>query len=610
MSLLNIGVTGLNAARAALTTTSQNVSNVNTAGYHRKAVNQSALYYGPGQFGNTGNGVRVDDIYRVYDSYLDKAVQTATSSSKYYDTQYAYLDQLDQIISSSTTGLAPRMQDLFTSIQSLSSDPSSIPARQAMIDKAAALVNTFKSVDIRHEDLRTGINTEIRSGVTSINGLAKQIATLNDQIAKLWQGGSNPPNDLLDQRDQALTELNKYIGATSVPLDDGTINVFMGNGQSLVLGAQTFELEAIQSKADASELTVGYKGTGIELPKTLLTGGSLGGALEMRDTLNKSQQQLGAIAVSLVSSFNAQHQQGVDRNGNPGKEFFGLDFNFPEFNTAFNVASGQNPGAPVTHPVNLQNLTPEQTEVVNRFALRALSQKVTKPEEIAAASGYVYQAGATNTGDGKVSSYSGLAGMRADLATALGTAPGITVTSDGAGNFTLAGAGLTTPPYSIIPAPGTTGGYKVVHTSPTGQQTDAGFEFTMTGTPAAGDQFQFRRRLPTDPFTETGDNSNLTQLAKLQTAEVVDVGGGKTTLQGAYGQLATMVGSKTNEVKVMKDAQTAILKDAMVSRENVSGVNLDEEAANLLKYQQAYQASSKVVQIAGSLFDSILQAIG
>ena len=605
MSLLNIGVTGLNAARAALTTTSQNVSNVNTAGYHRKAVNQSALYYGPGQFGNTGNGVRVDDIYRVYDSYLDKAVQTATSSSKYYDTQYAYLDQLDQIISSSTTGLAPRMQDLFTSIQSLSSDPSSIPARQAMIDKAAALVNTFKSVDIRHEDLRTGINTEIRSGVTSINGLAKQIATLNDQIAKLWQGGSNPPNDLLDQRDQALTELNKYIGATSVPLDDGTINVFMGNGQSLVLGAQTFELEAIQSKADASELTVGYKGTGIELPKTLLTGGSLGGALEMRDTLNKSQQQLGAIAVSLVSSFNAQHQQGVDRNGNPGKEFFGLDFNFPEFNTAFKAAGGD-PGT--FDPNKLDGLTSDQLAVVNRFALRALSQKVTKPEEIAAASKYVYQADATNTGDGKVSSYSGLAGMHDDLAAALRTAPGIIVTSDGAGKFTL--TGVATPPYSVIPAPGTTGGYKVVHTSPTGQQTDAGFEFTMTGNPAAGDQFQFRQRLPTDPFTETGDNSNLTQLAKLQTAEVVDVGGGKTTLQGAYGQLATMVGSKTNEVKVMKDAQTAILKEAMVSRENVSGVNLDEEAANLLKYQQAYQASSKVVQIAGSLFDSILQAIG
>ena len=334
----------------------------------------------------------------------------------------------------------------------------------------------------------------------------------------------------------------------------------------------------------------------------------------MRDTLNKSQQQIGAIAVSLVSSFNAQHQQGVDRNGNPDKEFFGpdkeffgLDFNFPEFNTAFKAAGGD-PGT--FDPNKLDGLTSDQLAVVNRFALRALSQKVTKPEEIAAASKYVYQADATNTGDGKVSSYSGLAGMHDDLAAALRTAPGITVTSDGAGKFTL--TGVATPPYSVIPAPGTTGGYKVVHTSPTGQQTDAGFEFTMTGNPAAGDQFQFqfRQRLPTDPFTETGDNSNLTQLAKLQTAEVVDVGGGKTTLQGAYGQLATMVGSKTNEVKVMKDAQTAILKDAMVSRENVSGVNLDEEAANLLKYQQAYQASSKVVQIAGSLFDSILQAIG
>ena len=155
------------------------------------------------------------------------------------------------------------------------------------------------------------------------------------------------------------------------------------------------------------------------------------------------------------------------------------------------------------------------------------------------------------------------------------------------------------------PLPGVTGGYQLIDA--TGKNT--GIQFTMTGTPENNDTFEINSRTGA-AFTDTGDNSNLTQLAKLQTAEVVDVGGGKTTLQGAYGQLATMVGSKTNEVKVMKDAQTAILKEAMVSRENVSGVNLDEEAANLLKYQQAYQASSKVVQIAGSLFDSILQAIG
>lgn len=599
MSLFNIGISALNAASAALNTTSQNISNVNTTGYHRKVIAQSAINGVSQSYGFTGNGVQVDDVRRVYDQYLDKQVQSATTASNYFTTQYGYLSQLDNVIGNSTNGLAPRMQDFFAALQGLTSNPASLPSRQAVIDKSSSLVNTFKSVGDSLETIRQGINTEVKSSVTTINGLANQIATLNDQIAKMWSAnGQHLPNDLIDQRDQAVTELNKYITASTVPLSDGTVNVFIGSGQSLVLGNQPMALVAQASTANAAELVVAYQAGGAELPSQLLTGGSLGGALASRTTLDQSMVQLGSVVTSLTTAFNAQHAQGVDKNGDPGSnQFFKLDFDFPEFNTAF-TAVGGNPAT--FNPSNLTALTPAQLDVVNSYAIRALSLGVTSADKLAAASGYVASSAAGNTGTAAVSAVSVDA-----IASASNTAAGGGMTLP----MTLTWNGAATPPgftapagYSITSLPGVTGGYQLIDTG-TGKAT--GLEFTLNGTPATGDAFTLAQR-PAGPMSDTGDNANLLQLIGLQTANIA--GGGSATLQGAYGQLSTYIGSKTNEVKVMMSAQEAVLKEATVARENVSGVNLDEEAANLLRFQQAYQAASKVIQINNTLFDSVLSA--
>lgn len=590
-SIFGIAVTGLNAARAALNTTSQNISNVNTQGYHRKTIDQSALYPISSGYGFPGDGVEVTDVRRVYDKFLDRQVQTATSANSFYETQTSYLEQLDAVVANSTTGLSPRIQSFFSALQTLSSNTSSIASRQALVDQSSSLVTAFKSADDRIQELRSGVNTELRSSVTAINGLAQQVAALNKQISQLTrQDGVHMPNDLIDQRDQSITELNKYINATSVPLSDGTVNLFIGNGQSLVLSGDAYTLEAKASAANPEELSVFYAGSAsFELPSNLLSGGSVGGALAVRATLDDTQTRLGAMVMNFAESFNKQHALGVDKNGDAGSnEFFKLNYNFPPF------------AAPVVlDPTNAQQ---------QQFAMRALSLGVTQADKIAAASSFT-NTPATATQSAKLSSLSiDNASMTNNaLVTSIQGGSTLAVAYDNAGALTV-----TTPAagYQVLSVPGQSGGYKVL-TSPAGDDTGVRFKVAGALNGTGGGSFNITQRVIPSPLLEQADNSNLLALTGLQTANVISVPGitAKTSLQGAFGQMVTAVGSKTNEVKVVGVAKQNVLTEVSQAREAVSGVNLDEEASNLLRFQQAYQASSKVIQVAGGLFDSVLQAI-
>lgn len=699
--ILNIGVSGLNAARAALNVTSQNISNVNTDGYHRKALVQSAMYPQNLGYGFPGQGVELNDVQRIYDRFLDKQVQTATASNSYYETQFSYMKQLDDVIANSTNGISPRLQQFFSSVQTLTSDPSSIPSRQAMIDQMSSLVNTMKSADDRMEELRLGINTEIKSSVTAINGIAQQIADLNKQITMLWRNdGVQLPNDLIDQRDQAVTELNKYINATMVPLGDGTVNVYIGKGQSLVLGNDPALLKADYSTQPGmeQELVVYYQsGAPFEIPTRLLTGGSMGGALEMRETLDDTQKRIGQMAMEIVDRFNRQNAQGVDLNGDPGTDLFELRFNFPPIN-------------PPT-PDYSAKTNAEKLEIQQRYAVRALSLLQTDPNKIAAASAIVFDRNASFNG-ALPTQLAGTAAISQISTTAPFTpaaavpAMPIQIRFDGTNYSITDNTGAAhTPPLSLTRIPGVSGGFKVVDQS----GAPMGIQFTVSGTPAANDTFVIANRTP-GALLEKGENSNLLEMAKLQSLATVadlpasgkvngigpgtppvlnftinvqdpDVAADKkaqldfvsklpitmgfdgtnftnlpsgytvvpagstyslqdassrtlmtftapaalgaanagqtftfpapaaSNFQATFGQMVTAVGSKTNEVKAIGAAQKVTLEQVTMARERVSGVNLDEEAANLIKFQQAYQASSKVIQIGQGLFDSLLQAL-
>ena len=312
--IFGIALSGLNAARASLTTTGHNISGVNTPGYHRQTNTQAsnlANYTGAGYI---GNGVQTTSISRVYDAHLEKVVQANTAMESYYSTQEAQLDQLDQIIADPSVGITPALQSFFESLQVLTQPnmPASIPARQAVVNQAQALVTRMQTMDNRIEEIRDGVNTGIRLTVDNINAQANKIAELNNQIQQLTLGDQIVPNDLLDQRDQAVLELNKNVKATVVKQDGNVYNVFIGNGQSLVLGERALQLAAVPSRDEPQRYAVAYKENNglFEIPSNAIDGGTLGGLLNFRrDALDVAQNALNRIAIGFAQSMNAQHLQ-------------------------------------------------------------------------------------------------------------------------------------------------------------------------------------------------------------------------------------------------------------------------------------------------------------
>ncbi|TDR79909.1 flagellar hook-associated protein FlgK [Paludibacterium purpuratum] len=596
--IFSIGVTGLNAANVALATVSHNISNANTTGYTRQTVQQSALV--PQNLGSNfvGMGVSVDSITRQYNKYLSDQVLTAQSSSSYYSAQLTQLNQIDNIMANTSAGLSPSLQNYFTSLQTLSQNPASVPSRQNVLASAQALVSQFQSIDSRLTQIQQGTNTQIVSAVGQINTLAGTIANLNKQISGLAPAGaSNQPNDLLDKRDQAMSDLNKLVGATYVQESNGAYDVFIGNGQTLVQGFNTLPLSTQPNATNPANVDITQpnpNGTVTVMPDFLFSGGSLGGLLNFRDnTLLQTKQTLGNIAIDFTTSMNYQSKLGLDLNGNAGTNMF-------------TDLSGY-AGHPENAIANLQLLTGD-------------------PRLIAAASDMkpgtmTYTAGASagsNTGIGVTSvsptlpaSYGWTAATPAGAPQA-STHPSlnftnIQVSSNAGGTITaVLTNGAATTNYNVVVDPTRQNGYKLQ----TLAGADAGIAFTLSAQMPNSATFTITPN--TAATMGTGDNSNLYQMQNLQTKAVVDPNRNGTTtglqsFQDAYASATSIVGNNTNTAKSAGAAADTSLQQTTVAKSNFSGVNLDQEAADLIRYQQAYQASSKVISVAQTLFQQILQ---
>ncbi len=647
-NLLNIGRTGLLAAQAGLSTTGHNISNANVDGFSRQVAIQGTL---PGQsvgYGFVGSGTEVVQIKRFYDNFTASQVRSAQSSTSSLDTYYSQISQIDNMLADSTSGLSPALQDFFKGVQDLAANPASTASRQALLSGADSLASRFQSISARLTEIGSGVNSQIDSSVDVINSYGTQIAQLNESIAGLTNGPSNQPNDLLDQRDQLINELNKYVRATVVPGDNNTLTVSIGSGQPLVVGNRAFQLAATPSLTDPGRLEVGYV-TGSKttvLPESALNGGSLGGLLEFRaNGLDRVKNSVGLVATALASSFNAQHKLGQDQNGALGTDFFSInpplvkpDYrNNPTSDTAITatvsdpskmtasdyevkydgaafVVTRQSDGQktvinpyPQTVPQTIDGvdytITATSAAQGDNYLVQptvggASSFKVllTDRAKIAAAAPISTAAPTANTGNGKISAGSVDAAYLTP-GNAL-TAP-LTLTYDKASasfsfspatqDVTVTSNGVATVYPAGTPVPYTDGGNINL----------GGVNFAVSGTP--GDQDTFT----VGPNTSgVGDSRNAALLAKLQTTNILD--GGKATFQGAYAETVSYVGNKTREAQVNGLASAALLAETEKAQQSVSGVNLDEEAANLLRYQQAYQASGKVMQIAGTLFDVLL----
>lgn len=646
-SLLSIGKSGLLAAQVGLSTTGHNITNSNVDGYNRQVVLQQTSRANDVGYGFIGTGTDVSQIKRVYDSYMGAQVNNAQTTTSSLDTYYSQISQIDNLMADPTAGLSPALQDFFKGVQDLSANPTAVASRQALLSTAGSLVSRFQSMSGRLSEIGDGVNSQITSNVAVINSYSKQIADLNSSIAGLTTSLSDTPNDLLDQRDHLVTELNKYVKATVTPGANNTITVSIGSGQPMVVGNRSFELGTTTSLTDPSRVEVGYKvgDKTTVLPDGALTGGSLGGLLEFRSgALDRVQNSLGKVAIALASTFNTQHKLGQDQNGDLGTDFFKIAPAVIGASRLNSVTNSTVVGATVTDPSQLTasdyTLTYDGGRYVvtresdgqktpidpfpqskaqtvdgvdfavsgaaaqgDKFTIRptangasGLAVNITDLAKIAAASPITTSVPTSNTGNGKIS-----AGSVDQAYPGAALASGVTLTYDKTSNA-LSGFPADKP-VTVTNSAGQATTYPAGTASIPYKEGDklnfGGVNVAITGAPGDKDVFVVAPNIG-----GVGNNANAVLLGNLQMQNTMD--GGKATFQGSYAETVSFVGNKTRESQINGLASQALLDQTTKTQQSVSGVNLDEEAANLLRYQQAYQACGKVMQIASTLFDVVI----
>lgn len=636
--LFGIGTSALVANTRALATTSNNIANVNTEGYTRQRVaftERPTQILGPNL---VGTGVTIDSINRVYDAFAVGQVRSSSSSFYNFDTLHSFAAEIDNILADPNAGLSPALSDFFDAIQGLANDPSSTATRQVLLAEAESLAERFQAIDGRLRSLETATNAELTASVDDINRIAQALAQINDRIASV-EGNNRgaAANDLRDQRDRLLSELSTLTRINALEQQDGTLNVFIGTGQSLVSGIQAQRLSVVANQFDPTRLDVAYVVNGTVTPiSNQLNGGKIGGLLEFReDVLDSARNTLGLTAVGLTQQVNDQHRLGLDLNSALGAAFFSdLTTLGPIVNAS---ASNSGNGILTTTLTDISALTGSDyvlSNVGGTYSLTRLSDNTTttlagfpgtaavvdgltislasgtinsgdryliRPtanaardldvlihdvREIAAAAPIVAQAVAANTGNATISPgvVNGPAPANANL---LQT---VTIT-------------FNSPPTTFdVTGTGTGNPTGVAYTSG-GDITFNGVTVQVTGTPQAGDTFTIAAN--NNGF---GDNRNALLLSELQNRETLR--GGRATISNVYGELVADIGSRTRQSELNRDAQQTILQQAEARRDAISGVNLDEETADLLRFQQAYQASAQVIATADELFQVLLGVIG
>lgn len=544
-NILSIGKSALNAAQIGIATTGHNIANAATPGFNRQVVVQAAAQSQDFGFGFLGQGTDISSVVRTYNETIAKQVLNTTTSS---NASKVYLDQISQInnlLSDADAGLGPVMTDFFKTVNAVASNPSDIATRQTMMSSAQSLVNRFTAVNNRMNELRDGVNTQISANIGEINTYATQIANLNEVIDKALSSTGNPPNDLMDQRDLLVKELSKSIKTTVIQQNQGTYNVFVGNGLPLVVGADTYQLYPLTSNTDPNRLEVAYGDPDDPniLNSDTLPGGTLGGLLKFRgESLDVAQNQIGQLAITLATSFNTQHKLGYDLNGVAGEDLFSIPD--PVTTASVNNTGSLTVGATITTPSDLTSSNYRVQYLSGEYVVTRLADKKE-----------MYR-GATPPAspiDGLTLNIAGAAAEHDDFV--------IRPTQYAANNFKLAFSDVN--------------------------------KLAMAGSNTTG----------------PSDNTNGLALAKLQTGNNVTLIGSnqKRTYAQAFAFMVSGIGTKTKEVEITQKADSTALELAENAMQSESGVNLDEEATNLIRYQQAYQAAGKMMQIASQLFDVLLQ---
>ncbi|MCG8323953.1 MAG: flagellar hook-associated protein FlgK [Thiotrichales bacterium] len=641
MGILNTSVTGLLTAQRALSTTGHNIANVNTPGYSRQEVIVSSR---PPQFtgaGFFGKGVEISNVVRIHSEFLTEQLRTSTSSQAENEIFFQLANRIDNILADEQTGLSPTLLNFFNAVQDVADLPSSTTARQALLSEAETLAARFHFIDAQISGLVSEIRTTIRQNITEINSLASAVADMNKRIAD--NSGENKqiiPNDLLDQRDELIRKISEFISISTVQQADGVVNVFTGNGQPVVLGTEPSTFSVSEPYLGHFEITRTDAFTTVNLTGDV-RGGTLGGLLRFQDEmLSPSRNSLGRIGIGLADTFNDMHRLGMSLDGDVDQPFF----NVAQADVLPVGGAPANVSADIVDPTNLSNsdyslvynggnlytlirlsdnqttnidtlgASPFTTTTIDGFTLtitagatagdefiirptingaRDFATLITDPRKVAAAgplrSGEVVDGNGlpTNTGTGDIT--------QVDITSTTGILLGtpITLTFNSATNQ----FNISAPPGGTLAYnPATESGGKQFTIAAAGNAT-----FTISGVPADGDQFVIENNT-----NANGDNRNALKLAGLQSQPLLI--GATATYQDAYGQMVAEGGTRARQAEITSLAVGALLEQSIEAREALSGVNLDEEAANMLKFQQAYQAAAQMIATADRLFQQLINA--
>ncbi|WP_321879579.1 flagellar hook-associated protein FlgK [Paraburkholderia bannensis] len=666
-NIFSIGLSGLQAAQIGIATAGENISNSSTAGYNVESAVYSEANGQATSSGYLGGGVNTATVQRAYSQYITTALNNAQSSNSSLTASYTLATSLANLVGSPTSGISSSITSFFTGMQNVSNSPSSSSVRQTALSDAQTLADQINAAGEQYDSLRQSVNTQLTNAVSQINTYSQQIAQLNTQIATASASGQSP-NQLLDQRDLAVSNLSQLVGVQVVQNSSG-YSVFLGNGQPLVVSGQNYNLTTQASDTNPSELTVAWQGLpgSTSAPQSLssaaLTGGTVGGLVSfMQNTLDPAESQLGAIATSFAAQVNGQNSLGLTLSGSAGGNLFNVGApvvtgNRNNTGSATVAATLTNAVSPPTDNYTLSysstaggtwTLTDSSTNTVvgttttqpsstNPFtaaglsitssgtmadgdsyaiqptagALDSFSVATSDPSAIAAAAP-VLVAGATgNAGTANITSSSVSAGYTVSSTTTTltytaatsgtgGTLSGfppnstVSVTVPGSSTpttYTIDAAGDT--PVSYDPSTGAT----FTITSSTAGDTN-NVSFTMSGTPSTGDTFTIGKNT-----SGTQDGRNALALANLTSGTSFT---DSQTLTNAYSNYVNAIGNTAAQLKASSTSQTSLVSQLTSQQQSVQGVNLDEEAANLLKYQQLYQANSKVIQTAASLFQTLI----
>ena len=660
MSLLNVGARAVQTNQAALQVTGHNIANVNTAGYSRQTV---SLRTEPGQLkagGYIGNGVAVEAVLRNHSDLLTRQASAAAAVDAGDTARLDRLKQLQEVFSGGKNGLGSAINDMMNAFSDVVSSPTDMTARGVVLTRIDETARRVREASSSMNEISQVVDDQVNSDVVQVNNLTKQIASLNGDIV-FAQGKGQPPNDLLDQRDQLIRQVNQYVQTSQVAADDGSITLFVASSQPLVMGntaatlsigePQDFNTNGAQKKLI---FTAPGSSQSIELNDSMLGGGEISGLLRFQNNdLTEGRNLLGRMATTISETLNTQNKRGLTLDGNVGDNLFkpvslgnalqgknnvtplvvmglevsdvsklqasnydvtfsggasgtvtrqsdGKTFGFvsvAELDTIFageglkltdgNTPSGAFAGANASDRFLVNPL---------QDAARQMEAAEFSPRQLAAANQINAKMGATN--DGSLQ----LVSLKTTGTLTLPPSPTGPATTGGGVQITFTAGSPST--YSTTGAVADVTGVAYVPGQPISID---GWEITLNGLPKTGDSVTVGNAKDAQYGTYyQRDSGNASALMGLRDAKLFD---GAALTDGFAGAMS-QVGTRTQSAQFAANLSSAIASNLDQERAAVSGVNLDEEAARLIQYQQAYQASAKMIQIAQGIFDSLIQSVG